>query len=119
MIEIVLLIIGIVYAVRRPKLRRLTSGDYVDIDPARFSEWHNAQLRATDIFLWATWGAFVIKMLVIFIAVSGGGFNADIAGAIQVAIVVGWLAALTTAAVFGSKAKKLRLAAGIQWPKKA
>jgi hypothetical protein len=119
MFEIVLLICGIVYAVRRPKLTRLAPGDYPNAEPEKFTAWRHAELRATDIFLWATWGAFTFKILILFATVSGGGLSADVASGLQVTIVVGWLAALTAAAICGSKAKKLRLAAGIPWPKKA
>jgi hypothetical protein len=122
MVEIVLLIFGIVYAVRRPKLKRLTPAEYPDVGEAKFLEWKAAELKAISIFLWATWGAFVIKLVIqvilIALAQSGGGLSQEAAIGVTIAIIVAWLAGLTTAAVYGSKAKKLRTAAGIQWPRK-
>ena len=36
MLELILLIVGIVYAVRRPKLKRLTAVDYPDVEETQF-----------------------------------------------------------------------------------
>jgi len=122
MIEIILLIVGIVYAVRRPKLKRLTAADYPDVEEAQFLEWKAVELRAISIFLWATWGAFVIKLgiqiILIAAAQSGSGLSTEATIGIMIAIIIAWLIGLTIAAVHGSKAKKLRTAAGIRWPKK-
>ena len=117
MLEIILLIAGIVYAVKRPKLKRLTAGDYPDADPAKFAEWKRAQLKATDVFLWATWGAFALKIIFVLLVMSSSQGSAN--EGVVVIIFVGWFIALIIAAVLGSRAKKLRLAAGIQWPRKS
>ena len=116
MLEIILLIIGIVKAVQRPKLSRLTVQDFPNVDPEKFSVWHQAQLRATDIFLWATWGAFFIKLFISF-AASGMRLSIEASIVLLVLIFGGWIAGLIIASVHGSKAKKLRLEAGINWPK--
>ena len=120
MVEIVLLIIGIVWAVRRPKLRRLTSQDYPGVDPAKFAQWQCAELKATDIFLWATWGVFVIKLgLIIMAAASGADSEIGAYASLGTIIAIfAWAIGLAIAGAFWSKAKKLRLSAGIQWPKK-
>ena len=55
MIEIILLIVGIVHAVRRPRLRKLSAGDFPGVDVAKFFEWQQAELLASDIYLCATW----------------------------------------------------------------
>jgi hypothetical protein len=122
MLEIILLIVGIVYAFRRPKLKRLAPADYPDIEETKFLEWKAAQLKATDIFLWATWGAFFIKLVIQFIIIaaaqSGGGLSSEAGIGIMIAIIIAWLIGLIIAASYGSKAKKLREVAGIPWPKK-
>ncbi len=116
MLEIILLVIGIVKAVRRPKLRRLTEQDFPNVDSAKFVEWHETQLKATDIFLWATWGAFFIKLF-LGIAIGQMGSSPEAALTFVVLILVGWIVGLIVAAVHGGKAKKLRIAAGINWSK--
>jgi hypothetical protein len=122
MLEIILLIVGIVYAFRRPKLKRLAPADYSDVEETQFLEWKAAQLKAIDIFLWATWGAFFIKLAIQFIIIaaaqSGGGLSSEAGIGIMIAIIIAWLIGLIIAASYGSKAKKLCNAAGIRWPKK-
>jgi hypothetical protein len=121
MIEIILLISGIIYAVRRPGLKRLASSDFPGVDPAKFAAWQAAELKGIDIFLWATWGAFVIKIgiqLVLAFVISQFGveMNEGVAIGIIFAILIAWLIGLTVAGVYGSRAKKLRFAAGMSWP---
>ncbi len=112
MIEIILLIVGIIYAVRRPKLRRLKPQDFPGVDSAKFLTWQRAEITAIDVFLWATWGAFLLKIgLTILLSDVRLG---DTTGVIvMVAIIVAWLGGLTVAAVMGSRAKELRTKAGI------
>jgi len=121
MIEIILLISGIIYAVRRRGLKRLASSDFPEVDPAKFAAWQAAELKGIDIFLWATWGAFVIKIgiqLVLAFVISQFDveMNEGVAIGIIFAILIAWLIGLTVAGVYGSRAKKLRLAAGMSWP---
>ena len=116
MLELILLIVGIVFAVRRPRLRKLTAADYPGVDPVRFAEWQQAQLKATDVFLWATWGAFVVKLFLSLVLVEMRLSPEAALGAIGI-IVTLWIVGLIVASSFSSKAKKLRTAAGIAWPK--
>jgi hypothetical protein len=116
MIELILLIVGIVYAVRRPKLRKLTTQDFPGVDTGKFLEWQQAELKGIDIFLWATWGAFAIK-IALMVVLSKMRFSESTAITLLVVILVAWLGGLTVAAIQGSKAKKLCKAAGIEWPK--
>ncbi len=115
MIEIILLVIGIIKAVRRPRLRRLRASEFPGVDPEKFEEWQNpnAQLQATDIFLWATWGAFFVKLLFV-----SGTYHQTSEFIIGIVILIGWIIGLIIASVFSRKAKRLGLAASINWPKK-
>jgi hypothetical protein len=117
MLEIILLIVGIFKAIRRPKLKKIKPEDYPDVNPESIATWKKVELKATDIFLWATWGAFVVK-IIILIALSGQSFSVSEAWTINGIIIGAWLIGIIIAATYGSKAKKLRLAAGITWPKK-
>lgn len=116
MLEAILLIVGIVKASRRPKLKRLNSEDFSGVESADFSVWHKAELKATDAFLMATWGALIVK-IIIMIALSGQRFEMNSWLAINGLIILLWLIGLGIAGSLGSKAKKLKLAAGIKWPK--
>ena len=115
MLEIILLIVGIMKAVRSFGLRKLTAHDFPDVDPGKFAEWHQAQLRETNIFLWATWGAFFIK-LVLRLAARETRLSFEGAIAFIVLILLGWIAGLIFWGVQFSRARKLREAAGINWP---
>ena len=116
MLEIILLIVGICKAVRRPRLLRLAPQDFPEVDPVKFADWHQAQLKATDAFLLATWGAFFIKL---FLSLAARGMELTLEGAIAflVVIILGWIVGLIIAGVYSSKATTLRLAAGITWPR--
>ena len=69
-----------------------------------------------DIFLWATWGAFFIKLFVSFLA-RGMRLSPEQALTLIAVIVVAWIAGLIVAGVHSKKATKLRVAASINWPK--
>jgi hypothetical protein len=90
--------------------------DFPNVDPAKFEEWQKAQLRATDIFLWATWGAFFIKLF-LSLAARRAELTFEAASAFVILIIVGWIVGLVVAVVHGNNANKLRVAAGIDWPK--
>ncbi len=111
MIELILLIIGIIKLVRRPRLKRLSSLDFPDVETAKFTEWRKAELKATDIFLWATWGAFIIKIIILISLQES--YDRDSALAITGGILFLWFIGLIIAAIYGSKAKALRISLGI------
>jgi len=111
MLEIILLIIGIIKLTRRPKLKRLSSSDFPNVETAKFNEWKKAELTATDIFLWATWGAFIIK-IIILISIQESYYG-ESALAIAGGILLFWFIGLIIAAIYGSKAKALRIRLGI------
>jgi hypothetical protein len=122
MIEVILLIVGISYVLKRPKLKRLTLTDFPQLEQEKFSAWQTAELKAVDIFLWATWGAFVIKLAVQLILMAiiskvTGEISEGAMFGIIAAVMVLWLIGLAIAGVYGSKAQKLRVAYGIKWPK--
>ena len=107
MIEIILLIVGIVHTVRRPRLQKLTPGDFPGVDVAKFFEWQQAELLASDIYLCATWGAAFIKIALFSILAQIELADDEFLLAFFGWWVV-WLGGLTVAAIYGSKAKRLR-----------
>jgi hypothetical protein len=118
MLEIILLIIGIGKAFQRPKLKRVKHEDFPQVDEQKFAEWRETQLRATDVFLWATWGALALK-LVLLLALSGSRYSQETGIGITVGILVLWLIGLGIAASVGSEAKRLRIELGISWPEQS
>jgi hypothetical protein len=65
LVDIAMVIVGIVYAVRRARLNQ----DRVPskIDHAKVIQWLKATQNAIDVFLWATWGAFLLRLLTLAI----------------------------------------------------
>src|SRR5437667_10628956 len=116
MLQIILMIVGIFVAVRRPTLRRLTSQDYPEVEPVKFAQWHTAQLTATDTFLWASWGSFFI-VLGIALAARGMELTFEAAIAFRIVLVVGTVVWFVIAGIKSSNARKLRESVGIRWPK--
>ena len=116
MLEIILLIAGIVKLFGRPRLRKLEAQQFPDVDPTKFEEWKAAELRATDTFLWATWGALLIKVA-LGVMLSGVAANPNQALTWNIAVFVAWFIGLAVAATYGSKAKKLKKLAKISWPR--
>jgi len=115
MVQIILLIVGIVYLVRRPKLKAVNASDFPGVPPDRFHEWKTLELKSIDIFLWATWGLLIIgtPLLFVFAAAFPGG-----ALGLQGLYIVVFLVLLVLSAIPGSKARKLKKELGIRWPKK-
>jgi len=111
MLEIILLIVGIFKLARRPKLKRLSTADFPNVDQGFFIEWKKAELKAIDIFLWATWGAFIIK-IILLIAMQDS-LTSESALVVMGGILVLWIIGLIIAAIHGSKAKALRIPLGI------
>lgn len=117
MLQLILMIIGIVIAVRRPRLSRLTPSDYPHVSEDKFEEWKAAQLAATDAFLWATWGSFFI-MLFLVLALNSAITTLEGAIGIRVVLIAGFIIGLVAASKKSRHARKLREEAGIDWPKK-
>jgi hypothetical protein len=115
MVQIVLLIVGIVYAVRRPKLKALTVLDFPGVPADRFEEWKALELKSIDLFLWATWGLLIVSIPVALLV--GAAFPGGAMG-LQVLFLVLFLLLLAVSAAFGSKGAKLKKALGIKWPRK-
>lgn len=115
MLELILLIVGIVYAVRVPRLRRLSSEAHPGVDAAIFQQWKTAELKGIMVFIVTTWTAFAVQTTCLLASITGNmDFEtyAPIAGIVFVC----WLLGLTVSAVQGSKAKKIRKQIGIKWP---
>ena len=66
-------------------------------------------------FLCATWGVFLLEIAVVVVA-SGSAWSSDDIITLNIVMLAIWLAGLVIAGAMGSKAKKLRTAAGIKWP---
>ena len=112
---LVVLIVGFVNAVRRPKLIKLRPQDFPRVDPAKFSEWQEAKLKAIDRFLWASWGGFIISSGVLLLA-RVSALSQTLYPVLSIGISVVWLGWLWVASTYGSRADKLKKTADIEWP---
>lgn len=115
MLEVILLIVGIAYAIRRPMLKNQTAQWYPGVDPEKFAAWHKVELKATDFFLWATWGSFAIKLATIAV-ISSTGASPETALVVLVIILIGWATGWIIYGIYYARALKLGEAAGILEP---
>ena len=115
MVQIILLIVGVVYAFRRPKISKLKPEQFPNVPHEVFDQWKRLELRSIDIFLWATWGVAIIGTVIAFVIVQS---NPTLAGPIQIAYIVVFLVGLIFSAIDGSKAAKIRKSHAIPWPPK-
>lgn len=115
MLELILLIVGIVYAVRMPRLRRVTNTDYPGVDATAFQQWKTTELKGMRVFIVTTWTAFVVQTTCLLSSITG---HMDFEAYVPIAgtVFVCWLIGLTVSAVQGSKAKKIKKQLGIKWP---
>ncbi len=60
LIPIPLLIGGIFYAIRRPKLKALTADQFPEVPPDKFAEWQMLELKSINWSLWTCWGLLLI-----------------------------------------------------------
>lgn len=111
-----LLLMGIVYAFQRFKLKSLSPSDLEEIPTDKFEEWKTSELKSIDFYLLATWGVLIVSKMAGILIIPhfpSGAF------AINSSIVIVFVVLLIVSAVFGSKAKKLKKNFGILWPKKS
>lgn len=113
MLEVILLIVGLVKAIGRRKIRRLQPGDFPHVNPEQFQQWQRAELRATDVFLWATWGAFTLRLLTVLIA-DQVDLRPETALAVLLLLIIGWVVGLVVAGIYSGEARKLKRMAGIE-----
>ncbi len=109
MIQIICLIMGIIYALRRPKLISISNSAFPNVPGDKFGEWKRYELKSIDVFLWASWGIFVLSIIAMVLS-PGGALQ------LQIVFLVLFFLLLVIAAVFGSKAAKLKKQFGIKWP---
>ncbi len=74
MVQLILMIVGIFYAIRRPRITHLTAKQFPALSPDTFNKLQVLILKSIDMLLWASWGVFIIGLLVeIVIDASGIG----------------------------------------------
>jgi len=115
---LIMLIIGAVYFMKRPRLSRVAATDYPDVPAEQFHEWKRLELASIDILLWATWGLAVIGTIVVVLVASLSPDNEVPAMVILITYLVLFLLGVVVSAIKGSKAVKLKKSLGIKWPLK-
>ena len=114
MIQLILLIVGIGYAVRWPKLKALTAEQFPSVPPEAFAEWQALELKSMSLFLWATWGLLLIGTPILYVFAQS---YPDGALGFQVVYLLLFLILLAFSSVPGSKAASLKKLHHIPWPK--
>lgn len=113
MCGLVLLIMGIVYLTRIPKLQRSSPSDFPYYDPAVHEEWRKKELGGIYVFLAATWGVGIFTLMIAFaVGMAMVGEPAEkIDNAIwivQIVQIVLFLAGLVWSGIFGTQAARLK-----------
>lgn len=107
---IVLLVLGVVYVTRRPKIARLTQDAFPGVASGQFAAWKRAELRSIDVFLAATWGQFFVFAILGVALVSSLAQDAAerLAAPFTLVQAIGLFVGLIVSAIYGSRAQKLR-----------
>jgi hypothetical protein len=125
MVQIILLILGVIAIIRLPRLHKIRAADYPEVDPEGFRMWRGVELRAAYWLITATWGVLILQLIagvVIGFVLVITRRTKDLQDAVTIATGVSialFLALLVVAAIYGSKAKRLKEQANIRWPKKS
>ncbi|HZT41862.1 MAG TPA: hypothetical protein VFA07_06715 [Chthonomonadaceae bacterium] len=115
MLQLILLIVGVIWALRKPKLTKLTPDQFPGVPEPVFYEWKALELESINMFLWASWGVFLLSILAILITAAAF----PTAGvAVQILVFVLFIAALVIADSRGKQVAKFKKQHGIQWPAK-
>jgi len=124
MIQVILLVVGIIYAIRRPKLKRLAPTDFPQVPADQFLEWRRLELKSINVFLWATWGLFSLSIplsvgvQVVLQASESRADQVQVAWIVRVAFIAVFLSGLLVAGIYGSKAQRIKKVWKINWPSK-
>jgi hypothetical protein len=133
MIQIILLIAAFVSLFRRDKINALMIDQFPDVSLDKFGDWKSLELKSIRIFLWATWGLFLINMSIallvslIFpasrwgvnirlftVSISGGSGEFQV---LQLLFFIAFIVLLFMAGRARIRAAKLKKRVGIKWPK--
>lgn len=117
MLQIILIVVGIFYFIRRPKVARLKAEDMPGVQPETLERWKSLELKSIDWFLYASWGVSIVGTILGLMI----GLSLPSSGVIVFVTILGFfLAGLTVSAVYGSQSAKLKkqmmLQAGFKLP---
>ena len=127
MVQLILLILGLIYWRRRPRLACLVAADFPDTPAADFEKWRRLELRSIDIFLWTAFGLAIggclisaLLSTVLRLQTNDSAMSRIEASRLQVGFYVVYgavfLLGLFVSALYGSKASRLKRSLGISWP---
>ncbi len=119
LIWIILFIYLLKFNRNKSKLKPLTSQDFPDVDSKNFDTWKKAELRTLNTYRNVILGSFLLGIFIgIFMWVVKISANNLLGLIISILYMVILFIGLSIAALFQSKAKKIKIDAGIIWPKK-
>lgn len=105
----ILLTVAAVYAIRRPKLKKLTHENFPNVDSNKFSTWKKISLKSTDIFLITEFGGVLLGITIN--SQSARGYDLS---AFSLLATGAWFTGIIYSAILGSRAKKLKRELGIK-----
>ena len=115
MFQLIILIVAIIWALRKPRLRKLTPSQFPGVPEYVFYEWKALELESINAFLWATWGMFLLSIPVAVIVYLAFPSTEKI---LNLLFLVVFIAALYLADRRGKRVAQFKKQHGIQWPSK-
>lgn len=118
-VQLILMIVGIIYLIRRPKYARLSHEDYPHLPEEVFHRWRRLEVISVDIFLVATWGVFIISaihLVLVFQEYGTFAYALENTWVSQLVFSGIFLVGIIISAIFGSMAAGIRRREGIDSP---
>jgi hypothetical protein len=111
--DLIFLAVAAVYAIRKTRLKELKASD-IGVDIEYFTTWKEAEIKSINVLMWATWKLFIIKECIIALSIIFPPCRMASFVMISAATAIAQFIGLFIAAFYGTKARKLKKAAGIK-----
>ena len=111
-LDIIALILGIIYTVRKLDVRKREASEFPHVDPALFEAWRSREAGAYSLASIACFAKLLLDYGFIYYA-QRAALQPRIVQIVGLTLFVSWLAALVLAQVRAHRARKLRESLGI------
>ena len=105
----ILIILGIIYAVRIPKLHRLSPESFPQVPAEAVTKYRNLELTSIYIFLAVTWGSGLFLALLLGLTLLFG-IHEDISDKCIPVFIISFVVGLIISAIYGTFAGRIKRA---------
>ena len=105
------LVLGVIYAFKKPRLKALEPSLFPAVPRDEFLRWKKLELRSINILLWGTWGWYLIDGPICFITASLPSATSEVI--LQIIYPILFPIMILISGISGSKAAKLKNTLGI------